>query len=122
MEKFELAMTVLLTGLVIVFLVLFILIIVIKIYGSVVYNFQNKKKQKEITSTTQNSVENTAVQAEAVYSSDDDEISDEIIAVIAAAVSSMYSTKSHVIKSVKRAKNERSSWSTAGLIDCTRPF
>lgn len=122
MEKFQLAMTVLLTGLVIVFLVLFILIVVIKLYGSVVYNMQNRKEQRKASVEVQNNKANSSVQLEPAEAYEDGEIDDEIIAVIAAAVNSMYSTKAHVIRSVKRVKNERSAWSTAGLIECTRPF
>lgn len=122
MEKFQLAMTVLLTGLVIVFLVLFILIVVIKLYGSIVYNAQNRKEQKKASAEVQINKGSSSVQPEPVKAFEDSEISDEIIAVIAAAVDSMYSTKTHVIRSVKRVKNERSAWSTAGLIECTRPF
>ena len=46
------------------------------------------------------------------------------VAVIMAAISAMSSAegKKLVLKSVKTAKPQRPAWSTAGIIDNTRPF
>ena len=46
----------------------------------------------------------------------------EIIAVIAAAVDSLYGSKPHKIKNVKRSRSVRSSWGNAGIAENTRPF
>ena len=47
MENFTLSITILLTGFVVVFSVLLILIGIIKLYGTVIYNIQNKKRVKK---------------------------------------------------------------------------
>lgn len=53
-------------------------------------------------------------------------ISDEIIAVITAAIAAMSSAasdgKTLAIKSIKQVKPARNSWAFAGLLDNTRPF
>ena len=41
------ALNILVTGLVVVFAVLIVLIVIIKLYGTIVYNAQNKKKAEE---------------------------------------------------------------------------
>lgn len=54
----------------------------------------------------------------------EDGIEEETVAVIMAAISAMSSAegKKLVLKSVKTAKPQRPAWSTAGIIDNTRPF
>ena len=54
----------------------------------------------------------------------EDGIEEETVAVIMAAISTMSSAegKKLVLKSVKTAKPQRPAWSTAGIIDNTRPF
>lgn len=125
MEKIQLAITVLLTGIVVVFTVLFVLIAAIKIYGTIVYTAQQKKnakkqKKAEEKATAAKSVVTEAIEPE--IAEDDDTIPDEIIAVIGAAVDAMYSKTRLTVKSVKRVKESRSAWSSAGLLENTRPF
>lgn len=48
-------------------------------------------------------------------------IGDEVVAVIAAAVAAM-SGGTAAIRSVKRAKEARSSWAQAGVLQNTQPF
>ena len=54
---------------------------------------------------------------------ENDEIPEEVIAVISAAVATMYGGSEKVkIKSVKRSRAKRSAWANAGVIENTRPF
>lgn len=132
MDNFTTAITVLLTGFTVVFAVLFLLIAVVKIYGTIVYNAQNKAKAKKVSQPSQTPKSNvqkstvipTASGAAAVAAQG--AVSEEIIAVIAAAVDSIYSGSGikTTIKSIKRsdAQNPRSGWGMAGRMDNTRPF
>ncbi len=126
MDKFQLSVTVLLTGLVVVFVLLLVLIIAIKIYSTIVSKAQSKRenKKKAAIDALNKSKEPdlTVIENTSDAEADEGGISDEIIAVIAAAVSSMYPQSSYTVKTVKRAKNTRSAWSTAGLLESTRPF
>lgn len=120
----ELALIVLLTGVVVVFTVLIILIFIVKIYSTIVYNATQKSKQKKeaVKEIGREKVDNEEKVVEIVQPDDDDSIPDEVIAVIAAAVSSMYGSKAPKIKSVKRSSASRSAWGNAGLLENTRPF
>lgn len=132
MDNFTTAITVLLTGFTVVFAVLLLLIAVVKIYGTIVYNAQNKAKAKKVSQPSQTPKSNvqkstvipTASGAAAVPAQG--AVSEEIIAVIAAAVDSIYSGSGikTTIKSIKRsdAQNPRSGWGMAGRMDNTRPF
>lgn len=117
MDNFTLSLTILLTGFVVVFLILFLLIGVIKLYGTIVYNAQNKVKNKEKVKEDQNIVE-PQTQVETFSNS----INDELIAVISAAVDAMYGTGKVKVKTIKRSTKEKSAWRSAGVINNTRPF
>ena len=108
----SLALTVLLTGLAMVFAVLVLLIFLIKGYGTIIYKVQNNIKKKN--------EKNVIVEEH----KDEKKIPDEIVAVISAAVSSIYSKGEvqYEIKSVKRRRKQRSLWSVAGILDETSPF
>lgn len=127
-DNFTISITILLTGFVVVFAVLFMLIAIVKIYGTIVYNLQNKsqsqKQAKQQNDNTTNAVVLSGAAAAAIPQASNDAISEEIIAVIAAAVDSIYGSASqHRIKSIKKAdSNGRSSWGMAGIMDNTRPF
>ena len=127
MGNFTLSITILLTGFAVVFAVLLILIGIIKLYGTVIYNIQNKKRIKkasrnaDLPKVEREPDEQTGPAAviEAVDETDDD----ELIAVISAAVYSMYSSSSVRIKSIRKSSAQRgSAWRSAGLSDNVRPF
>ena len=115
---------VILTGFVVVFAVLILLIFIIQIYGKIIYNVQNSKKKKEEEKTAE------AVQAQATEVSESvdppvvsDGISEEVVAVISAAVATMYSSSGKArIRSIKKSDGSRSAWANAGILDNTRPF
>ena len=53
----------------------------------------------------------------------DDGVNEEVIAVISAAVATMYGSPEKArIKSIKKSSGGRSAWANAGLLDNTRPF
>ena len=119
MENLNLALTLLLAGFVIVFLVLVLLILIITVYGKII-QFAQKKVSKNKEDTEKPAIRSVTREEIEEYGSD--EIPEEIIAVIAAAVDAMYGTKPHRIKNVKRSRSIRSSWGNAGIAENTRPF
>lgn len=121
-EKLTTSAMVILTGFVIVFAVLILLIIIIKIYSTIVYNAQNRSKEKKQKAQEVAVVESEVTQpiAEPVTN---DGVPEEVIAVISAAVATMYGSKEKVrIKSIKKSSGGRSAWANAGILDNTRPF
>ena len=108
------------TGLVVVFLILCILIGFIYLIGLI--SNAGKKKEKKTKKAPEAPVAAPApVVEEEVYEEDDS----EIIAVISAAIAAYgeQDGKTYAIKKIKRSeKQPRSSWGTAGVIDNTRPF
>lgn len=131
MGKFTISASMLLTGFAIVFGVLLLLIFVIWLYGTIVSNAQNKaaqrkadkelKKQKQILAEEKAKAETKPVtqkQSENIETG----VSDEIVAVISAAVYTMYGSKQKVkIKSIKRHRTQ-SAWARAGLLENNQPF
>ena len=124
--NWELIGSTVVTGVVIVFLILAILIFFLWAMGKIFQAVGNAKKKK----TEENALviavapavsESQTVEAEIYEESDDD----EIIAVISAAIAAYgeQDGKTYAIKKIKRSeKQPRSSWGTAGVIDNTRPF
>ena len=131
MEKFNISVSMLLTGFTIVFSVLIFLIFLIWAYGTLVNSVQNalreRKIRKEHEAFEKEEAERPPVEIKPVAESAPPApviggVPDEIVAVISAAVYSMYGSKEKVkIKSIKRAKT-RSAWANAGVLDNTRPF
>lgn len=116
------SVVVLVTGFVVVFAVLLLLIGIIKLYGGIVYGITNKKKKKVIAKNIQEEtapqkVDNTSSATPAMSSGDYFDL--ETVAVIAAAVEAYYggSGIKPRVKSVRRSSPVRNEWSTAGLAD-----
>lgn len=127
-EKGITSAKVVLTGFVVVFAMLILLIFIIKIYSAIVQKAQSagsnskKGKDKKDEKTAEKPV---ATPAPAVTASTaTDGISDEVVAVISAAVATMYgSSEKARIKSIKKSSDGgRSAWAKAGVLDNTRPF
>lgn len=130
-DNISLSVTLLITGFVVVFLVLILLIAIIKLYSTAVYNAQNRSAQKKAEKERQARLaEQEALKKEQVVSSvqsPSDEangagVSLETVAGITAAVDAMYGTGRAKVKSIKRLPRTRPVWSTAGLMDQTKPF
>lgn len=119
--------SVVITGLVVVFIGLILLILLVSIYGKIfdVINSRAARKAEEAKKAAEAAKavakpEPAKVAAPVV----EDGIEEETVAVIMAAISAMSSAegKKLVLKSVNTAKPQRPAWSTAGIIDNTRPF
>ena len=120
---------VILTGFVVVFAVLLLLIFIIKIYSAILGKVQStgkktgKNKTTEEPSTPAPAVSAVQNPAAAASAETQDGIPEEIIAVISAAVAAMYGNDKKVrIKSVKKSGSRRTAWANAGVLENTRPF
>ena len=121
-EKGIASAKVVLTGFVVVFAMLILLIFIIKIYGAIIQKAQDAgKKSKEKKAET---VAETPAPVVAAPVAPTDGVSDEVVAVISAAVATMYgSSEKARIKSIKKSSDGgRSAWAKAGVLDNTRPF
>ena len=123
------------TGLVVVFLILAILVLFLWLFGKVfkgIGNLQQKKAQKAAEEAAAKKAAETKKPAAPVpvrtsaapeieYEEEDD---DEIIAVIAAAIAAYGEAegKQYRIASIKRPRTARSGWSAAGIADNMRGF
>lgn len=137
LENMKLALIILLTGIVVVFSVLLLLILIIKLYSTAVSSAQNSiearkiEKQAELKPKEPESVPQTVkteAAAQAQPDEDDGAIPGEIIAVIAAAVDTIFGEGAVTIQSVKKARPQRaavsgrSAWRAAGMAENTRAF
>ena len=119
--------SVVITGIVVVFIGLVLLILLVSIYGKIfdVINSRAARKAEEAKKAAE--AAKAVAKPEPIKAAApvvEDGIEEEIVAVIMAAISAMSSAegKKLVLKSVKTAKPQRPAWSTAGIIDNTRPF
>lgn len=120
--------SVVITGICVVFIALVLLILLVSIYGKI-FDGINKRaaKKTEEAKKAAEAAKVAEVKAEPVKAAApvvEDGIEEETVAVIMAAISAMSSAegKKLVLKSVKTAKPQRPAWSTAGIIENTRPF
>lgn len=115
-----LSLTILLTGLVVVFAVLIFLILIINIYGNIIYKVTQKrhkaKEEATLAAAPAPAPEPAPIEVE-------EGIPGEVVAAISAAVYMTYGASTPAIRSVKRAAvNPRSLWGEAGRLENTRPF
>ncbi len=117
---------VILTGFVVVFAVLILLILIINLYSFIVskaLNNDKKKKKEKIVETKNTSPIPKPVTAKISAQEVENAVSEEVVAVISAAVASMYGSSEKVkIKSIKKSNSGRSAWANAGVLENTRPF
>ena len=118
MENIILSLSVLITGLVVVFFVLFLLVGVIKLYSAITRSFIDRKKSENCKDVKKN--ENIPVEITS-QTADNAAIPEEVIAVIAAAVNSLYG-EGYRVKSLKRINPSRLAWREAGIAENNRPF
>jgi len=127
-EKGITSAKVVLTGFVVVFAMLILLIFIIKIYSAIVQKAQsagsNSKKGKKNKDEKPAEKPAAAPAPVVTASAATDGITDEVVAVISAAVATMYgSSEKARIKSIKKSSDGgRSAWAKAGVLDNTRPF
>lgn len=133
MENMDLALIVLLTGLVVVFVALIVLTFIIKGYGMIITSVTTaSKKKKAEAQAAKKAAQDATVKpaapvakkanAPAAAPAVQEGIPGEVIAAIAAAVDYTYGAGTHTIRSVRRVPQNRSAWGSAGLAESTRPF
>ncbi len=112
-----------LTGLLVVFVILAVLILFFMLLGAIFKSIDNSKKKKAEASEEAKAAEPVQAAAEDV-SAEAVNSDDELIAVISAAVAAYTDGEGFTIKSVRKheGKRVRSAWSAAGITENTRPF
>ena len=120
------ALSVIFTGVTIVFIVLIVLILVMVLIGKVFGEKAPKNKQNSGSGTPVQAAPVQAQKPAAPQMAVQDGIGQEVIAVIAAAIAAFTGGKGKIL-SVKRAPsrergNGRNPWSMAGLMENTQPF
>ena len=145
MDNLKLSLVILLTGIVVVFTVLVLLIVIIKLYSTAVSSAQTTIEAKKIEkseklkateksevekdkSATEQTQTSEQVEQAAAQPVDDGSIPGEIIAVIAAAVDTIFGEGAVTVQSIKKAKPQqassrrKSAWRSAGIAENTRAF
>ncbi|MBE6836606.1 MAG: sodium pump decarboxylase subunit gamma [Ruminococcus sp.] len=112
---------VVITGLIVVFIGLILLIAFVSFLGKF---FTKKPKAKKVKKASYVKEEKVNVPKVATPPVVEEGISDEIVAVIAAAIAAMgaKSGKKLALRSVRTAKPQRNAWASAGIMENTRPF
>lgn len=117
--------SVVITGIVVVFIGLILLILFVSIYGKIFETIANRKSNKskqkiDSVNPAPNKVAETPKSAPVV----EDGVDEEVVAVITAAIAAMSdkSGKKMVLKSIKNSKPARPAWANAGIVENTRPF
>ncbi len=110
-----------LTGILVVFLILAILIFIFWLMGTIFKVMGKSKKEKKSAAEAEKAVAAPVTAPEPAEEEDyaDDE---ELVAVISAAIAA-YTEESFTVKSIrKRGSRSTSAWRTAGISQNTRPF
>lgn len=114
-----------LTGILVVFLILAILIFFFWLMGTIFKAVDKSKKEKAAKKAEAAKAEAPAAKVEKVAVEEDDYSDDEeIVAVISAAIAAYAAEEgtAYKIKSIKKHSRSRSAWSMAGLSDNMRGF
>lgn len=117
--------SVVITGMVVVFIGLVLLILFVVAYGKIFEAIENTKAKKVKLSIEKDGAEDkVGFQSVVAPPTVEEGIEDEVVAVIAAAVSAMSAKagKKMVLRSVKTAKSGRPVWANAGIMENTKPF
>lgn len=126
--------SVVITGISVVFMGLIILILLVSLYGKIFETVNKKAEEKakaiaeaekaELEKKKQAEAKKAPPVVKAAPSAVEDGVEEEVVAAIMGALSVMYagSGKKPVLRSVKASKPRRSVWSSAGIMDNTRPF
>lgn len=130
MVDWNLAVNVTVTGLVLVFAMLLLLVFILNIFGWISVALKNASDKKAAKAREDALAAMATIGNIDQTGSDSDDLvntgtSDgELVAVISAAVAAMYagSTKKPVIKAIKKSSGRRSAWANAGISDNTRVF
>lgn len=120
-------LSVVFTGMTVVFLTLIILIFLIWVMGKVFSSAEAKKKQKiAVSALTADTKPASSAPVQAVAVESQDGLTDEVVAAIAAAIHCVMSAEGNkapfAIKSIKRVTGAGNAWNMAGVLENTRPF
>ena len=118
------AWTVLITGFVVVFAVLILLIVIIKLYSTIVYKAEQKakeRKERKSKKDDDDTPKGTGAGGGTASATASNGVSPEVLACIAAAVEYMYGAGSVRIKNIRKAP-ARNAWSNAGVVANTAKF
>lgn len=129
MTDWSLAINVTVTGIVLVFSMLVLLVCILILFGKISESLKKASDRKAekaraealaaMSSDNSNDEQNIAT-----VTKSSDNLSSEVVAAISAAISVMYagSSKKPVIKSIKKSSGRRSAWASAGIQNNTRSF
>ena len=124
MNTFELGLNVTVTGVALVFSMLVSLVLILILFGKIFVALQNaaEKKAEKTRAATLSQMQDD--KSDTLIINEDDGISEEVIAVISAAVATLYmgSSKKPVIRAIKKSNGRRSAWGNAGVANNTRAF
>ena len=110
------SLVILVTGVIVVFAALILLIAIIKIYSSIVHAAQRKCEKKPPKAPKEKNDSKVNVTAAAPVT-DSNTVDLQTIAVISAAVEAFYGEEKKVrVVSVKRTPVKRSEWAVAGMM------
>lgn len=116
-------MAVVLTGMVVVFVALILLVLIIFLFGKIMDGLQHRggtPKKEEKKPVTKSAPKPQVVEVAA------EGLSDEVIAAITGAISAILAEegdgKSYVVRSIKRVRKNRHAWGRAGVEEYVRPF
>lgn len=118
----NMALIILITGFVVVFAVLLLLIGIIKLYSTIVTAAQNKAEKKALKKKAKSAPAQPAPQelvaVPAAPAVSDGSLDLQTVAVITAAVEAYYAGNKKVrVTGIRRSSSARSEWATAGLME-----
>lgn len=117
----NMSVIILITGFVVVFAVLFLLIGIIKLYSMIVSSAQNKSAKKAAQKAAEKEERSAPVQTAAPMQPadvSDGALDPQTVAVITAAVEAFYSGDKKVrVTGIRRASGVRTEWAAAGIAE-----
>lgn len=117
-----LSLNVLITGIVVVFAVLLLLIMLIKLYSTIVYKAQNRAPKSPKGDNGGNAMQASVMTDNgAMALAQPQGLTDELIAVITAAAVSCMGTSNIRVTGIRK-RTTRSEWSDAGIKESVQPF
>ena len=117
-----------LTGFVVVFLALILLVIIFWAFGRLMDNLNGKNKSAQAAPAAAPAAPIRSIPEAPKMAVEfaADGVSDDVIAAITGAISAILAEegdgRSYVVRSVKRVRKSRGAWGRAGMEENTRPF
>lgn len=111
------------TGLIVVFAALILLIVCIYVINAIIGLFTKRGEKKSGDDTGKTAAPKAAgKQAVTQAAVVEPGISGGVVAAIAAAIAMLTGGKKAIIRSIKRSGSNRSVWASAGIAENTKPF